>query len=124
MLSKHFFFALGILYHSCVWQLREKRITPFLLFYFSASGLFVASKHPIEEAQFVEYELMQKKNLYLKGINYGILSVKVGLGFQGYLLPYLSAPLRIIYKVKQSKKGAPCCQIQHFRGDTSFLFVV
>ena len=84
----------------------------------------MASKHPIEEAQFVEYELMQKKNLYLRGINYGILSVKVGLGFQGYLLPYLSAPLRIIYKVKQSKKGAPCCQIQHFRGDTSFLFVV
>ena len=84
----------------------------------------MASKHPIEEAQFVEYELMQKKNLYLRGINYGILSVKVGLGFQGYLLPYLSAPLRIIYKVKQSKKGAPCCQIQHFRGDTFFLFVV
>jgi len=51
---------------------------------FGSSGLFVASKHPIEEAQFVEYELMQKKNLYLRGINYGILSVKVGLGFQAH----------------------------------------
>ena len=40
----------------------------------------MASKHPILEAEFTEYKLMPKKNLFLKSINYGILSVKVDLG--------------------------------------------
>ena len=40
----------------------------------------MASKHPILEAEFTEYTLMRNKNMFLKGINYGILSVKVDLG--------------------------------------------